>query len=166
MLDPSHMWSHTACGIETQTASRVRAASHRSHVISYRLRYWNAQGRTTSRNSRTSCHMWSHTACGIETAAQMRLSVLDIEVTCDLIPLAVLKPSITALSEFSSIGHMWSHTACGIETHIRLALWLWYSQVTCDLIPLAVLKRKGLMERTFCLQVTCDLIPLAVLKLH
>ena len=61
-------------------------------------------------------------------------------VTCDLIPLAVLK-----------------------------RLWFYYLDylflVTCDLIPLAVLKRCERYvgeEKHFV--VTCDLIPLAVLK--
>ena len=62
-------------------------------------------------------------------------------VTCDLIPLAVLKPG-----EFISYG---------------LALY----RVTCDLIPLAVLKRNDAGHTAFIvLDVTCDLIPLAVLK--
>ena len=63
------------------------------------------------------------------------------EVTCDLIPLAVLKP------------HKLHHR------HIRL------SGVTCDLIPLAVLKRIPRKIFRVISLVTCDLIPLAVLKL-
>ena len=62
------------------------------------------------------------------------------EVTCDLIPLAVLKPD-----ENSS--------------DITVT-----EQVTCDLIPLAVLKHGGGDSDHSTSDVTCDLIPLAVLK--
>ena len=62
------------------------------------------------------------------------------DVTCDLIPLAVLKP-------FKRSSFMLSP-----------------SNVTCDLIPLAVLKPVKKDVKVLCILVTCDLIPLAVLK--
>ena len=66
--------------------------------------------------------------------------IFPFRVTCDLIPLAVLKPDRVA----------WNDYSCG---------------VTCDLIPLAVLKlNRVLIQRFGFTCVTCDLIPLAVLK--
>ena len=83
---------------------------------------------------------------GFEEVFQNRdLSLLFLRpprhrVTCDLIPLAVLK----------------LHDAQ--DPH-------GYSIVTCDLIPLAVLKPQNMRRpECWCLMVTCDLIPLAVLK--
>ena len=89
----SHMWSHTACGIETFVAI----------VVIQR-----------SRNG----HMWSHTACGIETNSKTYEILRRIAVTCDLIPLAVLKRGCSAPSRDNEDRHMWSHTACGIETNL------------------------------------------------
>ena len=109
--------------------------------------------------------MWSHTACGIETPSITHVSDVQIAVTCDLIPLAVLK------------------LACDKHHGISALV------VTCDLIPLAVLKPESFTpEEMVCSKshvisyrlrywngyrlmpmhadylVTCDLIPLAVLK--
>ena len=67
--------------------------------------------------------------------------ISSILVTCDLIPLAVLKrPKPCAATSRSA-------------------------QVTCDLIPLAVLKPLMVGAAEIAVGVTCDLIPLAVLKL-
>ena len=63
-------------------------------------------------------------------------------VTCDLIPLAVLK-------------RPWTPT--------KANPFIW---VTCDLIPLAVLKLAVAGYSHNHREVTCDLIPLAVLKLE
>ena len=70
----------------------------------------------------------------------MRLCRFTIRVTCDLIPLAVLKRRLVVLGRDLDL-------------------------VTCDLIPLAVLKRSDRKAaRETAAFVTCDLIPLAVLK--
>ena len=61
------------------------------------------------------------------------------DVTCDLIPLAVLK-------------------------HGKIVCMRADKVVTCDLIPLAVLKLGVISAYTNDNTVTCDLIPLAVLK--
>ena len=109
-----------------------------SHVISYRLRYWN--------NSPGTAHRWfPPVTCDlIPLAVLKRHNSLQHQsphqVTCDLIPLAVLKPKARGLLGMSLGSHMWSHTACGIETcALTCCLSSLYS-VTCDLIPLAVLK--------------------------
>ena len=70
------------------------------------------------------------------------ISALFEDVTCDLIPLAVLKLAKINLS---------------IESDF---------EVTCDLIPLAVLKLPPNIRWEEGHTLTCDLIPLAVLKLE
>ena len=158
------MWPHTACGIETCFISyhndnschvtcdliplavlkragmtRLCALRMKSHVTSYRLRYWNK---------------------GLKN-----FGTIGSVVTCDLIPLAVLKRreifpwhAKLTLSHVTSYrlrywnvyisnsyifpcsGHMWPHTACGIETTMMQLTITSKCLVTCDLIPLAVLK--------------------------
>ena len=111
----SHMWSHTACGIETRLSILATSMSTSSHVISYRLRYWNFIAEINLR-SLAPGHMWSHTACGIETSDGNGGICHRYRVTCDLIPLAVLKPGQRKLGGRYARCYMWSHTACGIET--------------------------------------------------
>ena len=83
---------------------------------------------------------------GFEEVFQNRvLSLLFLRpprhrVTCDLIPLAVLKPARMKFAASSNVN------------------------VTCDLIPLAVLKPTYRAYPVSVSWVTCDLIPLAVLK--
>ena len=113
-LNTSHMWPHTACGIETVVCSIGATIVIR--------------------------HMWPHTACGIETRCPPLYCDFRLQVTCDLIPLAVLKPEPPADE-------------------------MWGAEVTCDLIPLAVLKLAVWNAHVIGPAVTCDLIPLAVLKL-
>ena len=88
-----HMWPHTACGIETWGRFQYGKILLLSHVTSYRLRYWNP-------------------------SAKNDLSGF-IHVTCDLIPLAVLKLRIGVRVRTEASGHMWPHTACGIETYLE-----------------------------------------------
>ena len=157
------MWSHTACGIETIWILALEPAGLQSHVISYRLRYWNVFLGLLNPLE----HLGSHVISYRLRYWNWRLDSCKIyygRVTCDLIPLAVLK-LLRQWSELPSQRcHMWSHTACGIETqidemHITVAV-----HVTCDLIPLAVLKPERLWVSLQWRRVTCDLIPLAVLK--
>ena len=158
------MWPHTACGIETTVSVPVSDIGYGSHVTSYRLRYWNASPST-----------------GLG---------LSYHVTCDLIPLAVLKPELTfTVNVARSAGHMWPHTACGIETakarprsSTRSACHMW-PHTACGIETSILFSyfsfyslshmwphtacgietcRSSPFERQH--WVTCDLIPLAVLK--
>ena len=137
-LRQGHMWSHTACGIETTPLMRRPTFASMSHVISYRLRYWNGHWRYSIRSSDMS-HMWSHTACGIETTPLMR------------------RPTVASKS------HVISYRLRYWNLHL-MGLYLLHLRVTCDLIPLAVLKRQCIWLTSLFFLVTCDLIPLAVLK--
>ena len=90
--------------------------------------------------------MWPHTACGIETQKLLKLELCMMKVTCDLIPLAVLKREVRDFT--SSWWHSFATTLGSHVTSYRLRYWNkktrnWIDDVidvTCDLIPLAVLK--------------------------
>ena len=134
-----HMWSHTACGIETSILCIEYIIELRSHVISYRLRYWNSANFSAETKDILGSHVISYRLRYWNPTVHRPLSI-PILVTCDLIPLAVLK---------RSRSFTWTNM---------------HYCVTCDLIPLAVLKRRRVRSPGRDALVTCDLIPLAVLK--
>ena len=86
------MWPHTACGIETRKRYAFVHRSKKSHVTSYRLRYWN-----DNRRRAWTCAMRSH-------VTSYRLRYWNAEYTLRV--------------QFFLLRHMWPHTACGIETRI------------------------------------------------
>ena len=109
-----------------------------SHVISYRLRYWNDHAIVYS-SLFFSSHVISYRLRYWNKVCTHPRD-LACRVTCDLIPLAVLKHGKENIAGKYSSCHMWSHTACGIETTAELGSNRHNFIVTCDLIPLAVLK--------------------------
>ena len=134
-----HMWPHTACGIETLLFQHSGHRFTKSHVTSYRLRYWNKILQSLSISIRR--HMWPHTACGIETyilymgwhllershVTSYRLRYWnDREVVFYIWKLHWSHVTSYRLRYWNweeIVGeitnfwcHMWPHTACGIET--------------------------------------------------
>ena len=85
-------------------------------------------------------------------------------VTCDLIPLAVLKPEKPVDFFSSPLIVTCDLIPLAVLKLKKDAVKAQRALVTCDLIPLAVLKQKIWLLLLHHYEVTCDLIPLAVLK--